>query len=188
MEYASYIKELLRPLGIYTFRAGSISGGEIESMGMALDVCAANLEEKEREALTPTAEDWGLTKMEMLFARRPAAETVAERRAAIAALTQINGDDFTQTAINRALCGCGIRAEVTETAERGYVRVTFPGTAGVPEEFDQMRAIILDIIPCHLETEFYFRYLTWMELETRFLIWDSIETERHTWETLEVAV
>ena len=68
------------------------------------------------------------------------------------------------------------------------MRVTFPNTAGIPEEFDRIAEIILDIIPCHLETEFYFRYLTWAELEVRFPTWGDIEQAGHTWETLELAV
>ncbi len=188
MSYASYLKNLLLPLGIYTFREGSLSGGEIESVGAALDGVAAAAAAAEREALVPTAEGCGLTMMEALFAKKPAAPTLELRREAIAALTQINGDGFTAEAINRALSGCGIRADVAETGELGCVRVTFPNTAGVPEEFEQIAGIILDIIPCHLETEFYFRYLTWVELEARFPTWESIETGGYTWEALELAV
>ena len=120
--YAAYIKTLLRPLGIYTFREGSISGSEIESIGAALDGCAAELEEGEREALVPTAQDWGLAQMEALFAKKPAAPSLELRRNAIAALTQIGGDDFTVTAINRAL-GSGVKAVVQETDMIGYVHV-----------------------------------------------------------------
>lgn len=188
MSYAAYMKTLLEPLGIYTFREGSISGGEIESIGAVLDGCAAELEEGEREALVPTAQDWGLAQMEALFAKKPAAPNLELRRDAIAALTQIGGDDFTLSAINRALSGCGVKAVVEETDKVGYVRVTFPDTAGVPEQFDQMAGIILDIIPCHLETEFYFRYLTWSELEAHFLDWNSIEKGNYTWEQFELAV
>ena len=188
MGYTDYLENLLRPLGIYTFRTGSISGAETAAEGLALDGCAAALEENEREALVPTAEDWGLSRLEKLFARRPAAPSLELRRAAICALLQIGGDDFTREAINRALSGCGITAEVAELPKQGCVRVTFPNTAGVPAEFDQIAGIILDIIPCHLETEFYFRYLTWVELEARFPTWESIETGEYTWETLELAV
>ena len=188
MGYADYLQQLLAPLGIYTFQSGSISRSELESIGAALDGCAAQLDLTEREALVPTAEEWGLARAEALFAKRPAAPTLALRRAAIAALTQIGGDDFTAAAINRALSGCGITAQVAETEQSGHVRVTFPGTAGIPEEFDRIAEIILDIIPCHLETEFYFRYLTWVELETRFPTWESIEQAEHTWESLELAV
>lgn len=188
MSYAVHLKNLLLPLGIYTFREGSISGSEIESIGAALDGVAAAIEEGEREALVPTAEDRGLAMMEALFAKKPAAPTLELRRAAIAALSQISGDGFTAEAINRALGGCGITASVAETEERGCLRVTFPGIIGVPAEFEQLAGIILDIIPCHLETEFYFRYLTWTELEARFPTWESIETGGFTWEKLEMAV
>ena len=58
----------------------------------------------------------------------------------------------------------------------------------VREEFDQIRDIILDIIPCHLETEFYFRYLTWAELEAQQMTWAMIHQAGHTWYTLELAV
>ena len=60
--------------------------------------------------------------------------------------------------------------------------------AGIPEEFDQIRQVILDIIPCHLETEFYFRYLTWAELEAREWTWADIHAAGYTWHTLELAV
>ena len=188
MGYAQYLRDLLEPLGIYTFTDGSASGGAVEAAGAALDGVSAALEEAEREALVPTAEDWGLAQLEDLFAKHPVSPTLELRRAALCALLQIGGDDFTVEAINRALSGCGIKAEVAELEETGCVRVTFPDTAGVPEGFDQIAGIILDIIPCHLETEFYFRYLTWVELEARFPTWADIEAEAYTWEELELAV
>ncbi len=188
MGYEAYLRQLLKPLGVYTFRSGSASGAEVGSMGAALDGAAAALEVVEREGLVPTAEDTGLARMEALFARRPAAPGLEERREAIAALLRINGDCFTVEAINRTLSGCGVTAHVAETDTKGLVRVTFPNTAGIPAEFDQIATIILDIIPCHLETEFYFRYLTWAELEARFADWAAIEAAKHTWESLELAV
>ena len=188
MAYAAYLRDLLTPLGVYTFAEGSISGGEVESIGAGLDAAAAALEHSEREALLQTAQEEGLSLREALFAKRPAAPTPELRRAAIAALSQIGGDGFTVAAINRALRGCGITACVAETAEQGRVRVTFPDTAGVPAGFGQIAGIIEDIIPCHLETEFYFRYLTWVELEARFPDWASLEAEHYSWEQLEQAV
>ena len=63
------------------------------------------LETAEREALTATAEDEGLERREALFARRPAAFTAADRRAAIAALLQIDGDSLTPSAIDATPAG-----------------------------------------------------------------------------------
>ena len=58
----------------------------------------------------------------------------------------------------------------------------------MPAEFDQIRKIILDILPCHLEVEFYFRYLTWAECEATEYTWDEVETAQHTWESFQLAV
>ena len=113
--------------------------------------------------------------------------TQGDRREAIAALLRISEDGLTPEAINDTLTGCGIRARAEEKAD-GSLRVVFPRTAGVPAEFDQIRKIILDILPCHLEVEFYFRYLTWAECEAAEYTWDEVETAQHTWESFQLAV
>ena len=79
-------------------------------------------------------------------------------------------------------------AHKPEEKADGSLRVIFPRTAGVPAEFDQIRKIILDILPCHLEVEFYFRYLTWAECEAAEYTWDEVETAQHTWESFQLAV
>ena len=141
----------------------------------------------ERESLLATAESEGLDRREVLFAHKPAAVTQEDRREAIAALLRISEDSLTPEAINATLTGCGIRARAEEKAD-GSLRVVFPRTAGVPAEFDQIRKIILDILPCHLEVEFYFRYLTWAECEAAEYTWDEVETAQHTWESFQLAV
>ncbi len=188
MGYGTYLQELLRPLGVYDLTAGSLSASELEAMGTGLDGAAGAADYAQRECITATAEDEGLSRRESLFAHRPVQVSVPLRREAIHALLQISGDSFTLEAINRAIQGCGIKALAQETGVWGYIRIIFPDVAGVPEEFDQIRDIILDIIPCHLETEFYFRYLTWAELEAQQMTWAMIHQAGHTWYTLELAV
>lgn len=185
MSYAQYLAALLAPLGVYDLSEGSISGAAVAALGRALDKTADQLETAEREALTATAEGIGLARRESLFARTPVAATAEQRRAAIAALLQIDGDSLTPAAIDRTLRGCGIRARAWETDTPGRIRITFPDVVGEPEGFAQIREIILDILPCHLETEFYFRYLTWAELEEKGTVWRDVEALSHTWETFE---
>ena len=151
--YETYLHALLAPLGVYDLTGDSLNGGELYALGQELDLVMAQMERVERESLTATAEDEGLTRREELFARRPAATTPEERRAAIAAL-----------------------------------RIIVPEVAGVPAEFEQIQKIILDILPCHLEVEFYFRYLTWEECEAAGMTWASVEAAGHTWESFELAV
>lgn len=56
------------------------------------------------------------------------------------------------------------------------------------EAIAALARIILDIIPCHLLVEFYFRYLTWLECERVGFTWQSVEDAHHTWESFEKAV
>ena len=188
MGYETYIKGLLSPLGVYDLTMGSISGEELFALGRALDKEAAALERAERESCSVTAEEEGLDRREALFARRPAAPTTELRRAAIATLLQIGGDSFSLEAINRTISGCGIKALALELAEWGHIRVIFPEVAGEPEDYAQIRKIILDIIPCHLDVEFYLRYLTWEECEEQGFTWASVEADKHTWHSFELAV
>lgn len=181
MGYADYIRLLLSPIGIYDLSPASLSGGEAESIGEALDDCASALAAIERESVPATAEDDGLNAWESLFAHCPASPTTELRRAAIFALAAIGEGDFTPAAINRAIDGCGITAEAEETGERGTVRVTFPDTAGEPDNFGRIREIITDIIPCHLEIEFYFRYITWSELESKYATFADVDAADLTW-------
>ena len=188
MSYYECLCDLLEPLRIYATQRGTVSGSELYAAGEALDEAADALEHAEREGVLPLAEGEGLSRRERLFSRCPASPTTALRREAIAALSRINDDCFTLDAINATISGCGIHALAEETERTGVIRVIFPNTAGVPEEFERIERIVLDIIPCHLLTEFYFRYLTWAECEERGTTWGSVEAEEHTWHSFELAV
>lgn len=80
------LKALLAPLGLYDLSAGTRNEAELFALGAALDGVDAALTAAEREALVPTAVGEGLALREALLPWRPAAETLAERRAAIRAL------------------------------------------------------------------------------------------------------
>lgn len=185
--YEEYLRALLEPLGVYSFESGGIQMAELAALGCGLDSVSEQLEVAERESVAATATGQGLARREALFLRRPVAMTPQERRAAIAALLQIDGDSLTPSAINLTLQGCGIKAWAQELGS-GTLRVLFPEVAGVPEGFDQIESIILDILPCHLGVEFYFRYLTWEECEKTAYTWELVETAEHTWETFQLAV
>jgi hypothetical protein len=184
MGYGTYLTELLRPLGVYDLRSGSFSGAELQALGAAMDAVAAGTALGLREGVVMTAEDTGLDMVEQLFRYRPAAATVADRRAAIAGLMMVGGDSFTLTALRRCLRGCGVEALVEETDTAGVVRVSFPGIMGVPAGFDRVQIIIEDILPCHLEIDYDFRFVTWGELEDHGVTWGQLEGM--TWTEIEI--
>lgn len=183
-----YLCALLEPMRIYRTERGTLSGSELYAAGEELDAARDTLERTLRESVLMTAEEEGLARRERLFSRCGVLVSPALRRGAIAALGRISTDSFTPAAVNAALSGCGIAARAEETAEKGVVRVWFPGTVGVPEGFEKMEQIILDIIPCHLLTAFWFRYLTWSECEAQGFTWAAAEAAGHSWESFEKAV
>ena len=140
------------------------------------------------EAVTATAEDEGLRRREALFLRRPVATTVQERRDAIAALLQIDGDSLTPEAINRTISGCGINALALEKGRFGYIRVIFPNVIGIPEGFEQLRRIIEEILPCHLQVEYVYWYITWGMVEEKFGTWETLGEGDWSWEEIEKMV
>ena len=188
MTYYDYLCRLLEPMRIYRTERGSISGSELYAAGQALGGAQEKVDYAEQEGILPLAEGEGLTRREKLFSRCPVSVSTELRREAIAALERISADSFTLDAINSTLSGCGIKALAEETEKKGTVKVWFPNTVGVPDEFSQVESIILDIIPCHLLVEFYFRYLTWLECEAQELTWAKVEAANHTWESFEKAV
>ncbi len=186
MSYARYLRDILRPLGVYDLSA-PFNGGELDAAGLVLDETEGVLEEIQRETDLTAAEDWGLERTAGLFVRRPVAERPRTLAAALAALLRIGGDSFTLEAVNDTIAGCGVAAKVTETGV-GAVTVTFPGVAGIPAGFEEMKKIIEDILPPHLDISYWFWYLTWVELEEKFSSWQAIENRDLTWAELEMCV
>ena len=186
MSAAQDLRQLLRPLGVYRLEA-PFNGGELDAQGEALDGVRAALEETQREASLTTAESWGLERAARLFARRPVSGQPAQLAQALAALLRIGGDSFTLTDINNTISGCGLPARVAE-AGINQVEVSFPGIVGQPEGFGEIRQIVEDILPAHLEIVYRFWYLVWSQLERKFPSWSAIETQALSWDRLERCV
>ncbi len=192
MSYENYLVELLRPLGVYDLREDTVNRGELAAYGGALDGVGTELDDTAREMSLATAEGFGLERIEELLPYRPVCETTRQRQRALAALLRISGDSFTPAAVNDTLTGCGLNAAAEETGKPGYVRVRFPEVAGIPEGFEQMKAIIEEILPCHLDIEYKFWYNTWAMVRERHptwrhamdtaLSWYGIATEHEAWD------
>ena len=188
MGYGDYLRALLRPLGVYDLSPASLSGAELDALGLGLDGIAAQIAYVEREGALPTAQGVGLDRLEALFARSPVHYSADLRRQASAALLAIGEGCLTPGDINAAIAGCGIRALALKQGGFGYIRVIFPDVVGIPEGFPQIQTIILDIIPCHLEVEFYFRYLTWAECQEHGYTWAIVQQNQWTFYQFQCAV
>lgn len=187
MNNAQYLKELLRPLGVYRLDS-SFLGAELETLGQELDGLESLLDEVQREMCLATAVGPGLEQIAGLLARRPVTNEARQLGEALAALLRISGDSFTLSAINDTLTGCGLKVSVSETAQSGSVEVRFAEVAGIPDGFEEMRQIIEDILPAHLAIQYVFWYQTWAQLDGRGLTWQAMEEQQITWKQLETMV
>ena len=152
---AQQLRDLLAPLGVYRWE-GSFQWGELRSQGEALDAVAEELRHTQREMSLATAEDEGLDAVRSLLRRPPDTEDPETLRAALAALLRVGGDSFTLAAMNDTLAGCGVSAVAEETDEPLHLVVRFPDCEEEPADFDRLREIVEDILPCHLLSEYRF--------------------------------
>ena len=181
MIHQDYLASLLRPLGVYDLREGTVNRGELEAYGVRLDHMAGELEDTAREMNLTTAEGFGLERVEELLPYRPVCATPDQRREALAALLRIGGDSFTPAAINDTLRGCGLNARAEEGGQPGYVKVYFPEVAGIPEGFDGLRAIIEEILPSHVDVTYVFWYNTWAMAAERHPTWGHAQDAGLSW-------
>lgn len=181
LEHEGYLVELLRPLGTYDLRRGAVNRGELAAYGVELDKAGETLNAAAREMNLTTAEDFGLELVEKLLPYRPVCETAEQRREALAALLRISGDSFTPAAINDTLKGCGINAQAVEGGQPNCVEVWFPDVAGIPDGFERLRAIIEEILPCHLGITYSFWYNIWLTVEERHASWGQISSAGLSW-------
>lgn len=185
--YEQYLRALLAPLGVYDMAQTSRSSGELAALGSVLDEVAALVDWVERESHVATAENDGLSRREVLLPFFSGTTNVKGRRAALKALMNVSSDSLTPAAIDESLWGCGVEAQAIELGD-GKLQVRFPHVGGVPDNFERIRHIVLELIPCHLEVEFFFRYQTWRECEQQAWTWTIVEAAGHTWESFQKAI
>ena len=68
------------------------------------------------------------------------------------------------------------------------VEVLFPGIQGIPDNIEEIKKRIEQILPCHLEILYHYKYITWAELENWFSSWAELEAENLNWNALELSL
>ena len=186
MKHEQFLLELLKPLGVYDLNHGTLNRAELTAYAKVLDQLFEKLEGICRESFLTIADGKGLELIRELLPYRPASGSPEELRQALSALLRIGGDSFTLNAINDTLSGCGISAATAEGNSPGYVEVNFPGVKGVPPAFEELRAIVEEILPCHLEVTYLFWYNNWAVLGEMLPTFGDVEASGLSWYKLSV--
>lgn len=154
-----FLARFFSSLGFCPFHTDFISLAETQTIAAALSDAAMELQETAQAALS----------------------AVGQEKYLFFTLQEMN------TEIQTALVDFALDVQIAEYGSQ-KLRVTFPGVIGEPPEYLLIQETILDILPCHLEIEYYLRYLTWAECEAAKMAWASIEAAAHTWESFEKSV
>lgn len=188
MGYAGYLRELLRPLGVYDHDARRPAGAETEALGAALDDFSRHAAARAKEMQVLSAEDEGLRRMEALFPFPAADGSVQARRSAISGFLQVSGDSFTPEALDRCLAACGIDCKTDENGGANTVGISFPGVMGEPDGLERKKKIIESILPCHLEPIYRLKWCSWADTEALGLTFRDLEDMTFfSWSMLEAA-
>jgi len=173
MGYTAYLQKLLQPLGVYDFREDGPSGGELTALGEAMDFFFAHAQTLQQESLPLTASGEGISLWESLLPY-PAAGDLEARRQRILGLCSLGGKTLTAQALGEAITACGVKCLVTEDAASKTAIVTFPNCLGYPEQYENKRAVIEGILPCHLNVRYDIRWITWQDTEAKDLTWQDL--------------
>lgn len=173
MGYAAFLRELLRPLGVYDLKERSFSGAELEALGREMDHLLAKAEEVHTESLPVTAKAAGLDMVQALFPLPVPTEELTQRRNALAGFLSVSGDSFTLQQLQRGLSACGTACTLRETGAPFTVEVRFPDCAGLPQNLEEKKRIIESLLPCHLQVEYIFSWRTWQELSP--MTWEEVQ-------------
>ena len=172
MGFADYIKNMLRPMGVYRLDRG-YGASEIEAIGDSLDkinalltmhLVGCNLKESSGDYLS---------KIESLFPIVNFADGESERRENVLTLMMVNENFSDKASLEKILSACGLKAEICETDEKFVLELHFEDIRG--ELSDTEAQVCKSIMPAHTVLKFICDGLTWDSAEARFPTWDDFD-------------
>lgn len=89
---------------------------------------------------------------------------------------------------NTAEAFSGGEVDVIEHDNDYYFTVKFVGVKGIPANMDAFENMLEDIKPAHMDYEFEYTYLIWLEFDNYNKTWDDWDALNLTWDDFEVYV
>ena len=172
MGYADYLKQMLKPLGVYNLTSG-YGNAELEAVGDALDkVCAVLDNALSGSTYTDTDGEY-LKMFEALFPIVNFGETEEERRENLLTLLSVNDNMSDKTSLEALLKACGLEAEIIETDNKFTVELHFAKIRG--ELSDEEIQVCRAVMPSHIAMKFICDGLTWDRAEELFPTFDNLD-------------
>ena len=148
MQYATYLRRLLEPMGAYDLSDGTQVRCELDTLGQALDAVNATIEKNLCNGIPLTADAKTLQGYFALLPLQPLDDDPDKLRAALLALLKLRGRSISLTVLNDLLAlltpGVSVVAEGTNQVHIAMDNVKSPQRA-------QAYAIAAFLLPCQAE-------------------------------------
>ena len=160
------------------YQTSAIFKAILVAEGTEFDLLRQNIEDLTGQFFVDTAV-WGLEYWEKEYGLPVNTRlTDEERRSRL--IAKIRGMGKVDSELIESVASAYSNGEVSVSFD-SRIKVKFIGTRGIPEELEELKKQINDIIPAHVAVEYEFTYLTWGEFDLL-----TAETqESMTWAELE---
>jgi uncharacterized protein YmfQ (DUF2313 family) len=136
-----------------------------EKRGLEFDNCRGMLEAILRQFYVALTDEWGLELWEKeLNLPLGDSETKAERQQRVISKLRAHGTATIKKVKTLAESYDLGLIDIAEDYSK-YTVIRFIDTTGVPSNLEDLKAIVREVIPAHLELQYKFNYFIWDELE-----------------------
>lgn len=185
MSTLNSIKQKLRPLGLYNLSDNSLINAELSAYSAVLDEIETQLEEIEKERFVATAEGYGLSMRERTFGTEKNDKTAQSRRNILLHRFSINPDDFNRSSIEKAMKNAGITGYLLESPGKNTVYINCLELDDPFADKNEIKSMIEEFIPAHLECKFDFRNLQWNVIDSKNNTFNTLDGKNLTWDEID---
>ncbi len=181
------MRALLKPIGIYRIRDGSLIDAELTAYYEGLRMAEEAMAELWREGFVQSAQAEGLREWEAII-RSTALESnslAARRDIVLYTLSRMPGD-FNLAGILRGLRSVGLECTLTEEPERFQVRINVLAYTGALRTYEGVLTRVCSILPAHVAVELDMGINTWDMLDEAARSFDAIDGLDYSWDEHEI--
>lgn len=173
MGYADYLKQMLKPLGVYNLSSG-YGEAEIDAIGTMLDGVDSEMENALENAAFYAVSEEALKKLEELFPILVFGDSDARRLEAVKEFSRVNDGWSSVSSLQKQLDACGLSVEISEGDEKFTVDLNFDNVRG--ELTAQETEVVQSIMPAHVMLNYICGGLTWDRAEELFPTWEDFDS------------
>lgn len=185
MSSLNSLKQILRPLGFYNLQENSLISAELAAYAAVLDDIENQLLELEQERFIVTAQKYGLDIRERIFGKEYHEKNIEDRRNLLLHRYSINSNDFNESSFKKIFNTVGLSAYIIEYPLQNKVYINCIEFSNPSVNKTNIKNIIQEFLPAHLEYIFDLRNLHWDLIDSKNNTFNEIDAKNLTWDDID---